>query len=106
MSKSRKHKKKKQNNKEILPSDVQKFYLLPQSWEKYSIARILEKPFEFLSGLINFVCINITNFIAYIFEFLISLFQKETAKDIGEIISKRYYIIPSFIIFFLYILDI
>ena len=87
--------------KETLPSDVQKFYLLPQSWEKYSIARILEKPFEFLSGLINFVCINITNFIAYIFEFLISLFQKETAKDIGEIISKRYYIIPSFIIFFL-----
>ncbi len=48
--------------KTTLPSDVQKFYLLPQAWEKYSIAR---------------------------------------AKDIGELLSKRYYIIPSFIVFFL-----
>ena len=87
--------------KETLPSDVQKFYLLPQSWEKYTIAKIVEKPLEFLSGLVNFVCINITKYIAYIFEFLISLFNKDTAKDIGELLSKRYYVIPSFIIFFL-----
>ncbi len=87
--------------KETLPSDVQKFYLLPQSWEKYTIAKIIEKPLEFLSGLVNFVCINITKYIAYIFEFLISLFNKDTAKDIGELVSKRYYVIPSFIIFFL-----
>ena len=87
--------------KETLPSDVQKFYLLPQSWEKYTIAKIIEKPLEFLSGLVNFVCINITKYIAYVFEFLISLFNKDTAKDIGELLSKRYYIIPSFIIFFL-----
>ena len=89
------------NTKETLPSDVQKFYLLPQSWEKYTIAKIIEKPLEFLSGLVNFVCINITKYIAYIFEFLISLFNKDTAKDIGELLSKRYYVIPSFIIFFL-----
>ena len=87
--------------KETLPSDVQKFYLLPQSWEKYTIAKIIEKPLEFLSGLVNFVCINITKYIAYFFEFLISLFNKDTAKDIGELLSKRYYVIPSFIIFFL-----
>tara|TARA_B100001250_G_scaffold164144_1_gene141173 strand:- start:3 stop:2129 length:2127 start_codon:yes stop_codon:yes gene_type:complete len=87
--------------KETLPSDVQKFYLLPQSWEKYTIAKIIEKPLEFLSGLVNFVCINITKYIAYIFEYLISLFNKDTAKDIGEQLSKRYYVIPSFIIFFL-----
>ena len=86
--------------KETLPSDVQKFYLLPQSWEKYTIAKIIEKPLEFLSGLVNFVCINITKYIAYIFEFLISLFNKDTAKNIGELLSKRYYIIPSFIVFF------
>ncbi len=89
------------NTKETLPSDVQKFYLLPQSWEKYTIAKIIEKPLEFLSGLVNFVCINITKYIAYIFEFLISLFNKDTAKNIGELLSKRYYVIPSFIIFFL-----
>ena len=31
----------------------------------------------------------------------ISIFNKRTANDIKEFISKRYYIIPSFIVFFL-----
>ena len=31
-------------DKERLPSDVQKFYLLPQSWAKHQIARLIEKP--------------------------------------------------------------
>ena len=79
-----------------LPSNVQKFYLLPQSWEKYLIARVIEKPLEFLSGLTNFVCINLTRSIAYVFEFCISLSNKNTARDIGEAITRRYYIIPSF----------
>ncbi len=83
---------------QILPSNVQKFYLLPQSWEKFAIARIIEKPLEFLAGLINFVCTNLTKFIAYVFEFCVSLANKETARDIGEIISRRYYIIPSFLL--------
>ena len=75
--------------KEILPSNVQKFYLLPQSWEKFTIARIIEKPLEFLSGQINLVCTNLTKFIAYVFEFCISFADRQTAKDIGEIILKR-----------------
>ena len=84
-----------------LPSDVQKFYLLPQSWEKYQIARLLEKPLSIIHSIIQYVCIKTTNFVAYIFNFLISLINKSTANDIAEIISRRYYVIPSFIIFFI-----
>ena len=84
-----------------LPSDVQKFYLLPQSWEKYQIARLLEKPLSVTHSIIQYVCIKTTNFIAYIFNFLISFINKSTANDIAEIISRRFYIIPSFIIFFI-----
>ena len=84
-----------------LPSDVQKFYLLPQSWEKYQIARLLEKPLSITHSIIQYVCIKTTNFIAYIFNFLISFINKSTANDIAEIISRRFYIIPSFIIFFI-----
>ena len=36
--------------------------------------------------------------IAYVFEFCISLSNKNTARDIGEAITRRYYIIPSFIL--------
>jgi len=86
---------------EILPSNVQKFYLLPQKWERYQLARILEKPLSFLHYVINYICITITNLVAYIFRALFSLFNKQTADDIGEFISKRFYIIPSFIIFFI-----
>ena len=84
-----------------LPSDVQKFYLLPQSWEKYQIARLLEKPLSIIHSIIQYICIKTTNFIAYIFNFLISFINKSTANDIAEIISRRFYIIPSFIIFFI-----
>ena len=84
-----------------LPSDVQKFYLLPQSWEKYQIARLLEKPLSIIHFIIQYVCIKTTNFVAYIFNFLISFINKSTANDIAEIISRRFYIIPSFIIFFI-----
>ncbi len=84
-----------------LPSDVQKFYLLPQSWEKYQIARLLEKPLSIIHSIIQYVCIKTTNFVAYIFNFIISLVNKSTANDIAEIISRRFYIIPSFIIFFI-----
>ncbi len=86
---------------EIIPKDVQKFYLLPQSWEKYQIAKVLEKPLSYTHYIINFICIKITNSISYIIQFLISLFNKTTAADVGEFISKRYYIIPSFIVFFI-----
>ena len=84
-----------------LPSDVQKFYLLPQSWEKYQIAILLEKPLSIIHSIIQYVCIKTTNFVAYIFNFLISFINKSTANDIAEIISRRFYIIPSFIIFFI-----
>ena len=84
-----------------LPLDVQKFYLLPQSWEKYKIARIFEKPLSFANYIIDFVCVKLTNVTAYISELIISLFSKNTANDIGEFIAKRYYVIPSLIVLFL-----
>ena len=86
---------------ERLPLDVQKFYLLPQSWEKFQIARIFEKPLSYSHAIINLVCKKITNLISFIAEYIASLFNKTLGKDIGEFVSNRYYIIPSFIVFFI-----
>ncbi len=86
---------------ERLPLDVQKFYLLPQSWEKFQIARIFEKPLSYSHAIINLVCKKITNLISYIAEFITSLFNKPLGRDIGEFVGNRYYIIPSFIVFFI-----
>ncbi|MDC3158600.1 ABC transporter permease subunit, partial [Candidatus Pelagibacter sp.] len=49
---------------ETLPSDVQKFYLLPQTWEKYQIARVLEKPLTLIHLIIKFICEKVTTLIA------------------------------------------
>ena len=89
---------------ETLPSDVQKFYLLPQTWEKYQIARVLEKPLTLIHLIIKFICEKVTTLIGDLFKYLISIFNKDLADEIGEIISKRYYLIPSFIVFFIIIL--
>ncbi len=86
---------------ERLPSDVQKFYLLPQGWAKFQLARIVEKPLIILHDIIKYVCRFITNLIAYFFKILFSILNKSTGDDIGEFISKRYFIIPSLIVLFL-----
>ena len=85
--------------KDILPSDVQPFYLLPQSWEKFQVARLIEKPILYLHFAINLICKSVTNLIATFVKYIFSIFNKENAEDLGEFLSRRYYVIPSFIVF-------
>ena len=88
------------NKEDKLPLNVKKFHLLPQNLEKYKIARILEMPLDITSKIIDFICIKITNFIAYLASIIISIFNKNTTNDIGELISRRFYLIPSLIVLF------
>ena len=46
---------------ETLPLDVQRFYLLPQSWEKYQIAKILESPLSFGNKFLKIICQTVTS---------------------------------------------
>ena len=85
--------------KDILPSDVQPFYLLPQSWEKFQIARLIEKPILYFHFAINLICKSVTNLIATFVKYIFSIFNKENAEDLREFLSRRYYVIPSFIVF-------
>ncbi len=85
--------------KDILPSDVQPFYLLPQSWEKFQVARLIEKPILYLHFAINLICKSVTNSIATFVKYIFSIFNKENAEDLREFLSRRYYVIPSFIVF-------
>ena len=85
--------------KDILPSDVQPFYLLPQSWEKFQVARLIEKPILYLHFAINLICKSVTNLIATFVKYIFLIFNKENAEDLKEFLSRRYYVIPSFIVF-------
>ena len=85
--------------KDILPSDVQPFYLLPQSWEKFQVARLIEKPILYSHFAINLICKSVTNLIATFVKYIFSIFNKENAEGLREFLSRRYYVIPSFIVF-------
>ena len=85
--------------KDILPSDVQPFYLLPQNWEKFQVARLIEKPILYLHFAINLICKSVTNLIATFVKYIFSIFNKENAEDLREFLSRRYYVIPSFVVF-------
>ncbi|MDA9752489.1 ABC transporter permease subunit [Candidatus Pelagibacter sp.] len=85
--------------KDILPSDVQPFYLLPQNWEKFQVARLIEKPILYLHFGTNLICKSVTNLIATFVKYIFSIFNKENAEDLREFLSRRYYVIPSFIVF-------
>ena len=85
--------------KDILPSDVQPFYLLPQNWEKFQVARLIEKPILYLHFAINLICKSVTNLIATFVKYIFSIFNKENSEDLREFLSRRYYVIPSFIVF-------
>ena len=85
--------------KDILPSDVQPFYLLPQSWEKFQVAKLIEKPILYLHFAINLICKSVTNLIATFVKYIFSIFNKENAEDLREFLSRRYYVMPSFIVF-------
>ena len=85
--------------KDILPSDVQPFYLLPQNWEKFQVARLIEKPILYLHFAINLICKSVANLIATFVKYIFSIFNKENAEDLREFLSRRYYVIPSFIVF-------
>ena len=88
------------NKEDKLPLNVKKFHLLPQNLEKYKIARILEMPLDITSKIIDFICIKITNFIALLASVIISIFNKNITNDIGELIRRRFYLIPSLIVLF------
>ena len=69
--------------------------------QKYQIAKILEMPLSFGNKILKIICQTVTSAIATVFRVLASIFNKSTAENIGEFISKRYYVIPYFIVLFL-----
>jgi glycine betaine/proline transport system permease protein len=58
-------------------------------------------PLSFGNKILKIICQTVTSTIAIVFRVLVSVFNKSTAENIGEFISKRYYVIPYFLVLFL-----
>ncbi len=81
-----------------LPSDSQKFYLLPQTWEIYPLARMIEKPFEYIHFVFAFVFSTIIKILSSIIGLIISIGHKDFANTIKQFINLHYFFFSGILI--------
>ncbi len=93
-------------DKETLPNDVEKFYLLPQSLQRYPLANLIELPLRIIIKLTYLIFSNIINIFASFFDSSISIFNKSYSGIIKNFMNQRYFLFSSLLIFFfIYIFD-
>ena len=91
-------------DKETLPDDVEKFYLLPQSLQRYPLANLIELPLRIIVKLTYLIFSNIINIFASFFDSSISIFNKSYSGISKNFINQRYFLFSSLLIFvFIYI---
>ena len=81
-----------------LPSDSQKFYLLPQTWEIYPLARMIEKPLEYIHFIFAYVFSTIIKILSSIIGFIISIGHKDFANTIKQFINLHYFFFSGILI--------
>ena len=93
-------------DKETLPNDVEKFYLLPQSLQRYPLANLIELPLRIIVKLTYLIFSNIINIFASFFDSSISILNKSYSGIIKNFMNQRYFLFSSLLIFFfIYIFD-
>ena len=83
-----------------IPSDSQKFYVLPQTWEIYPLARFIEKPFLYLHIVFAFICSSMIRIFSFIIEQIISIISKNAATTISHFLNMHYFFITGVLILF------
>ena len=81
-----------------IPSDSQKFYVLPQTWEIYPLARFIEKPFLYLHIVFAFICSSMIRIFSFIIEQIISIISKNAAATISHFLNVHYFFITGILI--------
>ena len=83
-----------------LPSDSQRFYLLPQTWDIYPLARIIEKPLGYIHFCFVLIFSSIFSAIASFLNIFISIFSKEFAESISKFILNHYFFFTGILILY------
>ena len=93
-------------DKETLPDDVEKFYLLPQSLQRYPLANLIELPLRIIVKFTYLIFSNLINLLAHFLDSSISIFNKSYAGIDKNFMNQRYFLFSSLLIFVLiYIFD-
>ena len=81
-----------------LPVDSQKFYLLPQTWDIYPLARQIEKPLMYIHIAVAFIFSSIIRIFSFVINLVVSLFNKDYGKLIEQFINAHYFMFSGIFI--------
>ena len=81
-----------------LPADSQKFYLLPQTWDIYPVARLIEKPLTYIHFIFGFIFSGTVRVFSYILEQIISIINKNLATGVSHFLNLHYFFISGILI--------
>jgi len=81
-----------------LPVDSQKFYLLPQTWDIYPVARQIEKPLMYIHFALAFIFSSIIRIFSFVINLVVSLFNKEYGRFIEQFINAHYFMFSGIFI--------
>jgi glycine betaine/proline transport system permease protein len=84
-----------------LPFDSQKFYLLPQEWEIYPLAKIVEKPLGLVHLIIEKIFKIFVGVFAYLTNKIISLMNVDYGESISRFINNHFYFFSGITILYL-----
>ena len=81
-----------------LPVDSQKFYLLPQTWDIYPVARQIEMPLMYIHIAVAFIFSSIIRIFSFAINLVVSLFNKDYGSLIEQFINARYFMFSGIFI--------
>jgi glycine betaine/proline transport system permease protein len=81
-----------------LPADSQKFYLLPQTWDIYPVAKLIEKPFHYIHFIFAFICSGIIRIFSYLLEQILTVINKNLAVGVSQFLNLHYFFITGVLI--------
>ena len=86
--------------KTTLPADSQRFYLLPQNWEIYPIARIIERPLGYMHFCFVLIFSSFFRAVASFINLFISIFSKDMGELVGRFILNHYFFFTGILILY------
>ena len=81
-----------------LPSESQKFYLLPQDWEIYQLAKIIEKPLGIAHSIITIIFKTVTGIFSYLSFQVVRFIKVDYGDSIQRFLNNHFYFFSGILI--------
>jgi glycine betaine/proline transport system permease protein len=81
-----------------LPSESQKFYLLPQDWEIYQLAKIIEKPLGIVHSIITITFKIVIGIFSYSSFQVVRLIKVDYGNSIQRFLNNHFYFFSGILI--------